>query len=238
MASLIQWTWARASSGRWWKTGRPGVCSPWELRIVGHDWAIEQQQQVVTFEIYFGGRADGLAMEWGKEKSRGWIFRFLAWVIWRMVAPAHWDGETKAVFGGLSCVFEVLGLRCMLTANWSCPEGRWSFKSRIHRRDRGQKLWILHGELVFNTNSGANTRCFSWGVGFKESRQMSEEWALECFNISGWEMEEIRRKMEEIRRGMEEIRRVRSIGIKENSYSRSQLKKVSQEEGRIYCVKC
>ena len=30
MASLIQWTWVWANSGRWWRTGKPGV-----LRSVG-----------------------------------------------------------------------------------------------------------------------------------------------------------------------------------------------------------
>ena len=29
MASLAQWTWFWASSGRWWRTGKPGLCSPW-----------------------------------------------------------------------------------------------------------------------------------------------------------------------------------------------------------------
>ena len=102
--------------------GDLACCSPWGLQIVRHEWAIEQQQQqMVTCEIYFEGRADGfadgLAMEWEKERTRGWIFiiffninlfiliggwifRFLAWVTWQMVAPAHWNGETKAVFGG------------------------------------------------------------------------------------------------------------------------------------------
>ena len=28
MASLTQWTWVWAGSGRWWRTGKPG-CSPW-----------------------------------------------------------------------------------------------------------------------------------------------------------------------------------------------------------------
>ena len=28
MASLIQWTWIWASSGRWWRTGKPGVLHP------------------------------------------------------------------------------------------------------------------------------------------------------------------------------------------------------------------
>ena len=46
MASLTQWTWAWASSGRWWRTGRPGVLQSMQSQRVGHDWATEQQQQV------------------------------------------------------------------------------------------------------------------------------------------------------------------------------------------------
>ena len=29
MASLTQWTWVWANFGRQWRTGKPGVCSPW-----------------------------------------------------------------------------------------------------------------------------------------------------------------------------------------------------------------
>ena len=37
MASLTQWTWVWANSGRWWRTGNPGVL--WSMRVqrVGHD---------------------------------------------------------------------------------------------------------------------------------------------------------------------------------------------------------
>lgn len=59
--------------------------------------------------------------------------------------------------------------------------------------------------------------CFSWGVGYTESRQRSEEWALSA-SFGSWEMEEIRRVMEE-------IRRKRSTEIQENPCCRSQLKK-------------
>ena len=38
MASLIWWTWVWASSGSWWWTGKPDVCSPWGSQRVGHDW--------------------------------------------------------------------------------------------------------------------------------------------------------------------------------------------------------
>ena len=45
MASPTQWTWVWANSGRWWKTGKPGVLQSMGSQTVGHDWAIEQQQQ-------------------------------------------------------------------------------------------------------------------------------------------------------------------------------------------------
>ena len=41
MASLMQWTWTCANSGRWWGTGRPGVVQSmgsWRVRC---DWATE-----------------------------------------------------------------------------------------------------------------------------------------------------------------------------------------------------
>ena len=39
MASPTQWTWVWASSGRWWRTGRPDVLPSMGLQRVGHDWA-------------------------------------------------------------------------------------------------------------------------------------------------------------------------------------------------------
>ena len=38
-----QWTWAWASSGRWWRAGKPGVLQSMGLQRVGHNWVIEQQ---------------------------------------------------------------------------------------------------------------------------------------------------------------------------------------------------
>ena len=35
MASLTQWTWVWASSGRWWKTGSLTCCSPWGHKELG-----------------------------------------------------------------------------------------------------------------------------------------------------------------------------------------------------------
>ena len=44
MASLTRWTWVWASSGRQWRTGKPGMLRSMESQRVGHDWATEQQQ--------------------------------------------------------------------------------------------------------------------------------------------------------------------------------------------------
>ena len=44
MASLTRWTWVWASSGRQWRTGKPGVLQSMRSQRVGHDWAIELQQ--------------------------------------------------------------------------------------------------------------------------------------------------------------------------------------------------
>ena len=44
MASLTQGTWIWANSGRWWRTGKPGVLQFMRSQRVGHDLVIEQQQ--------------------------------------------------------------------------------------------------------------------------------------------------------------------------------------------------
>ena len=43
MASLTQWTWVWEISGRWWKTGKPGVLQSIGLQRVQHDWETEQK---------------------------------------------------------------------------------------------------------------------------------------------------------------------------------------------------
>ena len=49
MASSIQCTWVWASSGRWWKTEKPGVLQFMGLQRVRHDWGTEQQQQWLIY---------------------------------------------------------------------------------------------------------------------------------------------------------------------------------------------
>ena len=54
MASLTQWTWVWASSGSWWRTGRPSVVQSMGSQRVRHDWATEQQQTVCMVPWTFG----------------------------------------------------------------------------------------------------------------------------------------------------------------------------------------
>ena len=46
MASLSEWTWVWESSGKWWRTGKPGVVQSMGSQRVWHDWATEQQQNI------------------------------------------------------------------------------------------------------------------------------------------------------------------------------------------------
>ena len=49
-ASLTRWTWVWASSGSWWRTGKPGMLQSMELQRVGHDWVTEQKY--ISFWIF------------------------------------------------------------------------------------------------------------------------------------------------------------------------------------------
>ena len=48
MVSLTQQTWVWASSGRWWRTGKPGMLQSMGSHRVEHDWATKQQEQGQT----------------------------------------------------------------------------------------------------------------------------------------------------------------------------------------------
>ena len=45
MASLNQWTWVWADSGRWWRTGKPSMLQSIGWKRVRHDLVTEQQQK-------------------------------------------------------------------------------------------------------------------------------------------------------------------------------------------------
>ena len=45
MASPIQWTWVWANSGKWWRTGKPGVLQSMGSQRARHDWITEQLKE-------------------------------------------------------------------------------------------------------------------------------------------------------------------------------------------------
>ena len=45
IALPTQWTWVWANSGKWWRTGKPGVLQSMGLQRVRPNWVTEQQQQ-------------------------------------------------------------------------------------------------------------------------------------------------------------------------------------------------
>ena len=52
MTLSIQWPWVWANSGRYWRTGKPGVLQSMGLQRVGHNWATEQQQQISCIQRF------------------------------------------------------------------------------------------------------------------------------------------------------------------------------------------
>ena len=48
IASLTQWTWIWTNSGRWWRTGKPGVPQTVGSQRARHDWATKQQPLCYT----------------------------------------------------------------------------------------------------------------------------------------------------------------------------------------------
>ena len=47
VASPTQWTWVWVNSGRWWRTGRPGVLQSMVSQRAKQDWSTEPQQQLM-----------------------------------------------------------------------------------------------------------------------------------------------------------------------------------------------
>ena len=50
MASLTQWTWYWANSGRWWGTGKPGMLQFMGSQRVWHDFTTDERRQIASWE--------------------------------------------------------------------------------------------------------------------------------------------------------------------------------------------
>ena len=50
MASPIPWTWVWTSSGRWWRTGKPGMLQSMGLQRARHDWVNNNKNRCHSWE--------------------------------------------------------------------------------------------------------------------------------------------------------------------------------------------
>ena len=113
MASLTQWTRVWANSGRWWRTGKPGVLQSMGSQRVGRNWATEHHHRHAESTV--GWAAGGLRIS-----RHGWLQSSQEAPVWyrqgvdptllyrmvglaRLVSPIH-SGSTQhsAVFSGSS----------------------------------------------------------------------------------------------------------------------------------------
>ena len=88
MASLTQWTWVWANSGRWWRTGKPDVLQSMESQRVGYNWATS-----LSFSNWTTTSREGWLLE-GKFPLLPFLF---------LQSSEHWPGhcatETPRVIG-------------------------------------------------------------------------------------------------------------------------------------------
>ena len=86
MASPTQWTWVWASSGRWWRTGKPGVLQSMESQGVRQDWTTEVnwffRMLHLSIKFYYS-RGECSHAEWSSE-----FFKSLVYLPWGLVGSS------------------------------------------------------------------------------------------------------------------------------------------------------
>ena len=86
MASLTQWIWVWANSGRWWRTGKPGVLQSMGLQRVGHDWETKQYQQILTCGNWYIYLVHKQRWIWDHIIQRKWG---IIWWFFNPLSPHH-----------------------------------------------------------------------------------------------------------------------------------------------------
>ena len=113
MASLTQWTWVWANSGRWRRTGKPGVLQSTGLQRVRHSWETEQQQNpyLIFKEFSF--------CKWRQSsptiEAKSQIFAFIV-----STAGMRWACESDSTN-------QSLGYKDAETASKPHAQGRWEW---------------------------------------------------------------------------------------------------------------
>ena len=108
MASLTQWTWVWASSGRWWRTGKPGVLHPMGLDTTErlnrnrNTWLLTPEyfrlEKVYIVDTWWFQTSDSLGKKlWHdgvRERLCNWREIHLAFDIWIWMRPCLFPRET------------------------------------------------------------------------------------------------------------------------------------------------
>ena len=96
-----------ASSGRWWRAGKPGMLESMGSQRVGHNWAIEQPTSALQPELWEFCLWSGFLRECTDCTPKVFL---AAWSYWGCV----WNGHFH--------LLEFLLLLLKLTKSWSCAE--------------------------------------------------------------------------------------------------------------------
>ena len=107
VASQIQWTWVWANSGRWWRTGKPGMLPFMGLQRVGQDLATDQQQQL-PLQVTVRFLCPHGALAWAA------CFPFLC--------PLHPGCTWRSHFSHTIVIYIAPSL--LYLPNWEFPKGR------------------------------------------------------------------------------------------------------------------
>ena len=94
MASLIQWTWVWANSGRWWRTGKPGVLQSMGWQRVRHDWATEHHPKLALSEWVLTEYLGRIWKTWEGKFRQDWFHMlFITWKQSRKLEATFWWGS-------------------------------------------------------------------------------------------------------------------------------------------------
>ena len=159
MALPTQWTWVWASSGRWWRTGKPGVLQFMVSQRAGHNWATEQRQHTSTKGWVLKSH-QLVAMCWFGAELRGKRGGLLGCRFWYQTLRVSTHVLLPAVRGNLGRYSSSLWLsflshqrtlldRVVTGFCWLCDvmDIRW------------RAVWSPPGEASWNWEDGARGHC-------------------------------------------------------------------------------
>ena len=156
VASLTEWTRVWANSGRWWRTGKPGMLQSTGLQRVRHDSVTEQQQRAgwesveACRRVSWGLGLDG-RVHWFHPHSLARDVSRLPWII--MMETGNCS-LLFVLFGGHSAVLLPQWKNvCFLSLvsslqSWSGLKFQWRVHLHSEWSEREEKIKDLHFSLL------------------------------------------------------------------------------------------